>query len=90
MIVHVYGPPRDEIDRLKAVILSRGWGIVQSHIERQVGEILEGSELLCGAPLIVLGVPTEEETREFDEALAALGGSGHVQRTDFPYKVGTD
>lgn len=28
MIVHVYGPPREEIDRLKAVILSRGWGIV--------------------------------------------------------------
>ena len=87
--IYVYGPAREEIDRLKAHILTRGWGIVQSHIERQVGDVLEGSELLTGAPLIVLGVPTEEEVREFFAALETMGGH-HATRTPFPYKVGTD
>lgn len=82
--VLILGRP-GRVDHFKAAIREHGFTIVQSNVERAVGSILEGSLEIVGAPLVVVGVPTEEEARAHYEAVGV-----NPPRARFQYRVTAD
>jgi len=81
----VHSVTEGDIERLRNELRTRGWAIVQSDVERPVGDVLDDSANVIGAPLVVVGVPTAAEVAAF------FPNSGRPKRPGpFQYKVVTD